>query len=276
MSLAHRVRRLAFLSATTLAVVACGGAVSSSASVAVTASDAPASTSPVTPSLAVSPGTASEAPTATPSAGPAEADLDTATATLEEIDTYALSVRVSGLIETASGADEVTMNGLFDGPADAYRLQISGMAELQEIGGGSAVDIIVIGPDAWISTGGGAFIETPGGATVFESMGAAFLPTTLLGWVPAGALRDLPPAAIEQKNGMTALHYRVTGPDALVLADELGPDAVVDLWIARDGGFLVSTAVEGVADVDGTATPIRFTIDVSRIDDPSIEVAPPR
>ena len=64
---------------------------------------------------------------------------------------------------------------------------MSGIAGLEELGGGSAVSFVVIGPDAWISTGDGDYIKTPGGAAMFGSLEQSLAPQALLGSVPPRA-----------------------------------------------------------------------------------------
>ena len=264
MTRATRLLSLAAFAA--IAIAACGGSVSTTApSEAPAVSEAPASVAPP----------AAEAPpseAAAPAEGP---DVNAAAAALDDVNKYALDIKVSGLMETASGASEITMSGTIDREAGAYQFDMSGVAGLEELGGGSAVSFIVIGPDAWISTGDGNYIKAPGGAAMFGSLEQALAPGTLLGSVPTGSLQNLPAVGQEEKNGVATTHYHVTGADAPQVAEGLGPDSVVDLWIADDGGYIVSMAMDGVVPVNGTDTPVTMSIDISRINDESIAIEEP-
>ena len=105
-------RLLILAAAAAFAVAACGGSVSTNApSEAAAVSEAPASAAPP----------AAEAP---PSAAPAASaaaegpDVNAAAAALEDIDKYALDIKVAGLMETASEASEITMSGTVDREAE--------------------------------------------------------------------------------------------------------------------------------------------------------------
>jgi hypothetical protein len=262
-------RLLSLAAAAALAVAACGGSVSTTAP-----SEAPAVSAPTlaseAPPLSAPP---SEAPAASVAAG--GPDVNAAAAALDDIDKYALDLKVSGLMETASEANEITMSGTVDREAGSYQFDMSGVAGLEDLGGGSAVSFVVIGPDAWISTGDGNFIKAPGGAAMFGSLEQALAPGTLLGSIPTGSLQNLPAVGQEEKNGAAATHYHVTGADSPQVAEGLGPDSVVDLWIADDGGYIVSMAMDGIVPVNGTDTPVTMSIDISRINDESIAIEAP-
>ena len=58
------------------------------------------------------------------------------------------------------------------------------------------------------------------------------------------------------------------------LAEGLGADSVVDVWVADDGGYLVSMAMK-VSPVNGVDTPVTRSIDISRINDESIAIEEP-
>ena len=79
----------------------------------------------------------------------------------------------------------------------------------------------------------------------------------------------------EEKNGVATTHYHVTGADSPGVAEGLGPDGVMDLWVADDGGYVVSMVVDGVIDVNGTDTPMSWAMDISRINDETIAIEAP-
>jgi hypothetical protein len=253
-----------------LALAACGGsAATTSSSGAPVASVAPPSEAPASvaaPSEAPAPASASPA-----AAGP---DVNAAAAALEDVDRYALDLTVAGLMQTAAGENSITMSGTVDREQGAYQFDLSGMAGLEALGG-SAISFILIGPDAWISTGDGNYIKTPGGASMFSQFTEGLAPETLLGMVPSTALSRMAQVGQEDKNGVPTTHYRVTGADSPGVAEGLGADSTIDVWIADDGGYMVGMVLDGTMDVSGTATPIQMSMDISRINDESIEIEAP-
>ena len=267
MNRAPRLLSLAAIAA--LAIAACGGsAASTSPSEAPAASEAPTPASSAPESVAPP----SEAPASAPAAaGP---DVGAAAAALEDVQRYALDLTVAGLIPTASGESSITMSGTVDRENQAYQFAMSGMAGLEALGG-SEVSFILIGDDAWISTGDGNFIPTPGGASMFSQFTEGLAPETLLGMVPPSALTGMTEVGQEEKNGVATTHYRVTGADQPQVAEGLGADAVVDVWVADDGGYMVGMVLNGTMDVNGTATPIQMSMDISRINDETIEIEAP-
>jgi hypothetical protein len=151
---------------------------------------------------------------------------------------------------------------------------MSGVAGFEALGG-SAISFILIGDDAWISTGNDTYIPTPGGATMFSQFTEGLAPQTLLGMVPSSALQGMTTVGPEEKNGVATTHYRVTGADSPGVAEGLGADAAIDVWIADEGDYMVGMVMNGTMDVSGTATPIQMSMDISRINDESIEIEAP-
>ena len=265
-----RTARLLILAAAgALAIAACGGSVSTTApSDAPAQSEAPAPASSAPESVAP----ASEAPASAPAAeGP---DIGAAAAALEDVQRYALDIKASGLPQ-AAGAGEITMSGLVDTENDAYQLDMTGIAGLDALGSGSGIGFIVIGDDVWIGTDGETYIKTPGASAMVQPIREGLAPGTLLNMVPAGAANGMATVGQEDKNGVATTHYHVTGADSPGVAEGLGPDGMMDLWVADDGGYVVSMVVDGVIDVNGTQTPMSWTMDISRINDETIAIEEP-
>ena len=261
-------RLLSLAAIAVLGVAACGGSTASTAPSEVpAASEAPALGSEAPASVAPP----SEAP-ASQATGP---DIGAAAQALDDIQKYALEIRASGLPQVAAGAGEVTMSGVVDRENDAYQLDISGIAGLDALGGDSGLSVIVIGDAVWIGTTGETFIKTPGASAMVQPIRDGLAPGTLLNMVPAGATGGMTEVGHEDKNGVATTHYHVTGADTPSVAEGLGPDGVMDLWIADDGGHVVSMVVDGVIDVNGTDTPMSWAMDISRVNDESIAIEAP-
>jgi hypothetical protein len=139
---------------------------------------------------------------------------------------------------------------------------------------GSGLRVIVIGEDAWLDLGTGTFIPTPGGAATYGELIESLSPSELLGGLQTEDFRSLPAVGQEDKNGVATTHYHADGSNPEFAAN-FGPDGETDVWIANDGGYLVSMTVTGTTDVDGVATDIEMAIDLSRIDDPTIDIQAP-
>jgi hypothetical protein len=250
-----RLRLLAGVAVLGLLVAACGG------TPAPTPSPVPTATPVPTPA-------ATPVPT-TNGSGP---DLSGAAGAIDQLDAFQMDISVSGLL--SGGSDSlVTMQAIVDRGAEAIQFKLAGMEGMPGAGGG--LSVILIGSDAWVDLGTGSWIKQPGGAAMFGASFEALSPERLVGSVPAGAFSLLPRVGQEQKNGVATTRYQVDASRSPEMAAELGGDARADFWIADDGGYLVSMSLSGVTDVDGTETPITMSIDLSRFNDPTIEIVAP-
>jgi hypothetical protein len=262
----HAPRLLSLAAIAVLAVAACGGSAASSSP-----SEAPAASAPAPASEAPAP---VAPPTEAPASQAAGPDVGAAAQALDDVQKYALDLTVSGLMQTAEGESGITMSGVVDRDSEAYQFEMSGVAGFEALGG-SAISFILIGDDAWISTGNDTYIPTPGGASMFSQFTEGLAPQTLLGMVPPSALQGMTPVGTEEKNGVATTHYRVTGADSPQVAEGLGADAAIDVWIADEGDYMVAMVMDGTMDVSGTATPIQMSMDISRINDDSIDIEAP-
>jgi hypothetical protein len=254
-------RLLALVAALMLVVVAaCGGS----------ASPSPTDAASADPTSAP---TASPTDEPTDSADPGDdTDLTGAAEALAGLTSYQIDITVSGIVPAASGASAVTMSAIVDHDNDAVDFTMSGFEGLTT--GEEGLRVILIGDDAWLDLGTGTFIAQPGGAGSFEGMVDSLAPASLLTSVPEDALAGPLVVGEEQKNGVATTHYRL---DSSVpgFADSLGSDGEADIWIAADGGYLVSMSMSGVTEVDGEQVELVMSFDVSRINDPTIDIQPP-
>jgi hypothetical protein len=257
----HLFRVLALVAVLALAVAACGG----SASPAPTGSSSPQTAEPTdAPTDAPT-----EEPSATASGG---LDVDDATSGLDNLDSYKLEISVAGLVPSASGASGVTLSAIVDRENDATDFTMSGFEGLATAG--DAFHVIVIGDDAWLDIGTGQFIAQPGGASSFTGLVDSLAPEDLLTTVPESSLSSAIEVGPEDKNGVATTHYRL---DASVpgFADSLGEDGTADIWIAVDGGYMVSMTMSGTTESDGEMVDVEMSFNVSRINDPTIDIQPP-
>jgi hypothetical protein len=257
----HLVRVLALVALLAIAVAACGG----SASPAPTGSGSPQTAEPTD--------APTDAPTDEPSVSlPPGLDVDDATSGLDDLDSYQLDISVAGLVPSASGASGVTLTAIVDRENDATDFTMSGFEGLATAG--DAFHVIVIGNDAWLDVGTGQFIAQPGGANSFTGLVDSLAPEDLLTTIPESSLSSVIEVGPENKNGVATTHYRL---DSSVpgFADSLGEDGTADIWIAVDGGYLVSMTMSGTSETNGEMVDVEMSFDVSRINDPSIDIQPP-
>jgi hypothetical protein len=256
-------RLLLLIAALALVVAACGGS----------ASPAPSSAASAEPTPTAEP---TDEPTAEPTdsgePGGDGPDVGGAAAALEDLSSYQIDISISGVLPTASGSSGITMSALVDRENDAADFTMSGFEGLPTAGSG--LRVIVIGEDAWLDLGTGTFVATPGGASTYGDLVDSLSPTELLGGLDTEDFSSLPAVGREEKNGLATTHYHADGSNPQFAAN-FGPDGVTDVWIADDGGYLVSMTVSGTTDVDGVATDIEMSIDLSRIDDSTINIQAP-
>jgi hypothetical protein len=182
-------------------------------------------------------------------------------------------MEVAGVVPAASGAGAVEMQATVDTESEAVQFSMGGMAGLP--GGAASLNVIIIGNDAWVDPGTGTYIAQPGGASTYGPVLQQLSPENLLQRVPAGGMAGAQRVGEEDRNGVPTIHYLAEGSSSPEMAAELGPDSVVHLWVATDGGHMVALEMQGTTEVQGVDTDIVMSMDISRINDPTIEIRPP-
>jgi hypothetical protein len=254
----RHVRLLSLAAAAMLVVAACGSTAPATTNPTDAASAAPATPAP---SAAVVP---TDAPASEAASG-SDLDLTGAAGALDSIEKYQIDMTISGLVPGVT--EEITMTGIIDQPNDAYQIEMTGFSAIP---GAAAFSLIVIGDDAWMDAGGTGYMKQPGGATAFDSVRTGFapgalltsIPTTGIGWNKIGD---------ETKNGVGAGHYHVDAGSVPAFAAELGSDAEMDVWLADEGGYLVSMTLTGTQ----AGAAVSMSMDLSRVNDASIAIEAP-
>jgi hypothetical protein len=232
-----------------LVFAACSGGTASSAPAATGGTDGAASASAP---LATT-GTGVEASPSGPALAFPSFDIGQLAKGLENVDSYRVSISINGA-EQYSGV-------VVTKPVLSRSVTINQ--------GGSPTHIIVIGTDAWIATGDGPYAKAP--AELGSGMLAAFDPTLLVGaFSGAGWAENSTNVGVEQKNGVSATHYRIDSGTLIGALASLAPGASIDVWIA-DKGYLVALETKGVGATAGQD----MSIQVTNVDDPSNKVEQP-
>ena len=142
-------------------------------------------------------------------------------------------------------------------------------------GGATTLRVIVIGDDAWVDPGTGTYIAQAGNAAAYQGIFERLSPEVLLQQVPAGGVAGAERVGEEEKNGAPTIHYIAEGSSSPEMEESLGADSVLHLWVSRDRGHLVSMSMQGTTEVEGENTAIDMSMDISRVNDPAIDIRPP-
>lgn len=229
----------AILSAAIL-VAACGGATTSSAP-----TDAP-STAPE-----------SAAPTTAPTADAASPSASAGIA-LPSFD-------LSGMLESLEGIDSYRV-AITAGGAPVYSATVVTKPVLSRDITASGQRIVIIGEEAWIDSGDGFTVVDP---SMAQAIFGLYDPAVLIGaFAQPGAMTGAGEVGSEEKNGVQARHFRVDASSMIGAIASMPPGSAVDIWVAEDGGYLVSMAVTGLAEGD-------FSMDVTNVNDPANVVERP-
>lgn len=268
-SRSHRSLRLfALFPLSVLVAVACGGS-------AATPTPRPAVATPM-PAL---PSAAPAAPT-----GAGASQLSNAAAALDNMDSYRFRVTVQGAgmggPAASGGSGTVNMNGtVVLKPVRALSVSMSGLGGTGAAG--VAVTYTIVGDKAWMDLGGIAQPLPAGMMGSVEQSFGAFSPQKMFGQTFEQYLSGMKQVGEEQKNGVATLHLQADAQTLDAVAKTFGDTSgapgnwSMDLWVARDGGYMVSAVTRGSYDVNGTQTSTVVSIDILGVNDPANKVVAP-
>lgn len=239
--------------AATLLVGACGGSA---------ATATPGGTSP-----AATAGTATDAPA---TAGTGGIGIGGAAAKLEDLSSYKFSISMAA--EGAAGFTLVTAGG---------SMTISGtvilkpemamdmtMTSKDAAGTEGAFGYRILDDKAYVSLAADLWMETD--ADDAQRTVDSFKPQNFM--TGFGTVQDMQDAGDEDRNGIATTHYKGEAPAGVGSMFGLPAGTwTMEAWIARDGGYLVSSSVTGEA-ADGRFT---MSVDISDLDSPGNKVEVP-
>ena len=202
-------------------------------------------------------------------------------ARLKDLDSYRATIRIAGITGISAGSEpmgEVSVDLVaVRVPEPAMKLTISGL------GGGETASAeltyIVVGDRAWMEIGGLA-VEMPGEAAegllgTISSLSPETLYSTSIGDWASGLER----VGEESKNGVAAIHCRADLETAAALGQALGGVSTaqwsMDVWVARDGGYLVSAVQKGEIGAGSTTRSYLVQIDVTDVNNPANKIEAP-
>ncbi len=290
------VRALLALALTAALVAACGsGSLPSTGA----GTQAPAATqaSAPTPVASEAETEETEVPTAAATAAPTEAPAATSGATaasggneaeklqgsaakLADLTSYRMKMQMAGGTFEALGTGLLTFDVVVVlKPEKALQMTMTGISGLGEFGS-DGIGYIVIGDEAWVTMGGATFPDTSGNAA---AQWDSFSPEKMFGSMYTDYLTGMKAVGEEQKNGVATVHYTADQATLDAAAESLGAligegatGWTMDLWIAKDGGYMISAVMgaQAAAAASGSGA-FYLSIDISNINDPSNKVTRP-
>ena len=253
-----------------LALAACGGGSTPAASPAPGATQAAGSTAAPAPT---SGGGATEAPAASPAGG--GINIGGAAASLENLDNYSFQIEMkaeggSEFMMVPAGGSLVMKGDVVLKPTPAVDVTMT----TSDGGTASAIGYRIIGDTAYINLGGDSWMSAP--ADDAAKAVDAFKPEQMLG--SYSSLEGLSKVGEEDKNGIPSDHYSSTSDPGI--GDMFGlPGATwtSDVWVARDGGYVVSAAMTATGkSASGEQGTFVMTVDVTGANDPNLVIEPPK
>jgi len=247
--------------ATTLLVAACGGGGN--------ATTAPGATSPAatTGASATDGAPATDAPE---SAGTGGIGIGGAAARLEDLTSYKFSIGMAaegtaGFSLVADGGSMTISGTVILRPEIAMDMT---MATKDKAGTETDFGYRIVGDKGYVSLGPDAWMETA--ADDAQSTVDSFKPENFMSGF--GSVDSMQVVGDETRNGISATHYKGDAPASVGSMFGLPSGTwTMEAWIAKEGGYLVSSAVTGEA-TDGKFT---MSVDISDLDSPDNKVEAP-
>jgi hypothetical protein len=241
--------------ATTLLVAACGGGS--------TASTAPGATAP-----AATTGPAATAAAASQAAG--GAGIGGAVTALSDLTSYKFAIGMAAegaaTFTLLTGGGSMTISGtVITQPAVAMDMA---MTTKDKTGASSTFAYKVVDGKAYVSMMPDQWMETS--AADAQSTIDSFKPEKFMS--SFGSLDNLQVVGDETKNGVATTHYKGAAPTSIGSVFGLPTGTwTMEAWVAKDGGFLVSSALTGEA-TEGKFT---MTMDVTDLNSATNKVEAP-
>lgn len=260
---------LILMLAAILALGACGGG---STPAATTGSGGSAATA--APGATTAPGS-TDAPVASAATG-GEINLGGAISALADLESYAFRMEMK-----ATGSSEfmlVPKNGslVMEGtvilkPEDKQAADIT-MTTTTDGASPAVMGIRIVDGMSYVNLGGDQWMGSP--VEDMASEMSSYKPESMLGGF--SSISGLSAVGDETKNGIETTHYK--GEDSTGMASMFGlPDGAwtTEVWIAKNGGFVVSESVTASAKAGADAGSFTMAIDLTKANDPSLSVKKP-
>ncbi len=135
--------------------------------------------------------------------------------------------------------------------------------------------VVEVNGETWVDIGTGTLVKSTDPSS--SSMVDSFAPDKLLGST-SGYISDMKVVGDEQKNGVATTHYQAdqttlaAASAGLAFFGLTNPQWSWDVWIAKDGGYVVSYALKGTGDGGASMT---MSLDITDVNSPSNVIQTP-
>jgi hypothetical protein len=222
---------------------------------------------------------ASEAGGGPGGSGGLTADFGPAANALDNLDSYKFDVEItSSSTSTFGAAGTTSFTGVVvNKPQKAQLLDET----VKDASGNvtSELHILVIGDNAWTrATANGTYQALPGQAVTGMTAGLlAFQPQKLFATVFGTLSSDYNQVGTESKNGVQSNHFHGNESIGTFFTALAGTSAswTSDVWLATDGGYLVSSNVSAAAATATSAGSFAIDVEITNVNDSGNTLTPP-
>jgi hypothetical protein len=203
----------------------------------------------------------------------------TASNALDTLDSYKFDVEITSSSNSTFGSEGTTS---FTGTVVHKPDEEQQLDEVVKDANGnvtSELHFLVIGSNAWTKdTASGTYTAVPAAeVTAMTAAFSAFRPEQLFGTAFGTLGSDYSLVGTETKNGVNAQHFHGNqdiGTFFSALAGTTG-SWQSDVWLAADGGYLVSSNVAVAAATATQAGSFSIDVEITNINDPANQLTPP-
>jgi hypothetical protein len=205
-----------------------------------------------------------------------EINLGSAVSALSDLENYAFRMEMkatgsSEFIMVPKDGSLVMEGAVILKPEDRMAADIT-MSTVEDGASPSVMGIRMVDGMSYVNLGGDQWMGSP--VEDMASEMSSYQPESMLGGF--SSVSGLQAVGDETKNGIATTHYR--GEDTTGLGSMFGlPDGswVTDVWIAKDGGFVVSENVTATAKGGAEEGLFTVTVDLTKANDPTLKVEKP-
>lgn len=230
-------------------------------------------------------GGATEQPAASQSGGgpgssqAATADFGPAANALDNLDSYKFDVEITSSSNSTLGSEGTTS---FTGVVINKGTKAQQLDEVVKDANGnvtSELHFLIIGDSGWTKqTADGAYVALPAGAATGMMAGlTAFQPQKLFATAFGTLGSDYAQVGTESKNGVNSNHYHGNENIGTFFTALSGTSGTwtSDVWLAVDGGYLVSSNVSAQAATATSAGSFSIDVEITNVNDPANALTPP-
>lgn len=207
------------------------------------------------------------------------ADFGPAANALDNLDSYKFDVEISSASNTTLGSEGTTsFTGVVVNKPDKEQ-QLDEVVKDANGNVTSELHFLVIGDSGWTKpTASGTYQALPAGSVTGMMAGLlAFQPQKLFATAFGTLGSDYALVGTETKNGVNSQHFHGDESIGAFFSALSGTSGqwTSDVWLAVDGGYLVSSTVSAAAATATAAGSFSISVDITNVNDPANKLTPP-